>query len=76
MIGICQSLNISSVPRMRYIEKLDDRELMVVKWRQLAVSSLTRLPTSLTISEPYHVLTNAVTGRKLILKTGGDVLSF
>ena len=41
---------------------------------EAAVSSHTPLPTSLTISEPYPVLTKIVTGWELTLKRDGNGL--
>ena len=43
---------------------------------EAAVSSHTPLPTfpTMTVSEPYHVLTKVVTGWELTLKPDGNVL--
>ena len=45
---------------------------------EAAVSSHTPLPTflTITISEPYHVLSKVVTGWELTLKSDGNVLFF
>ena len=43
---------------------------------EAAVSSYTPLPTSITISKPYHVLTKVVTGLELTLKPGGNAHFF
>ena len=41
---------------------------------EAAVISHIPLPTSLTISEPYHILTKVVTDWELTLKPDGNVL--